>query len=132
MIPAVGIICFKGDQVLLIRRGTPPKLGQWSLPGGRIQPGETTRETAHRELCEETGVTGNIIALVDIIPATFEQTFSYLLIDYVVHWTHGDARAGDDAMDAKFVPLSELTNYQLWDVTQRVIETAYEQFGSHL
>ena len=55
-VPAVGVVCFRGDEVLLIRRGRPPRQGQWSLPGGRIEPGERAVDAALRELREETGV----------------------------------------------------------------------------
>ena len=48
--PAVGVVCLKGDEVLLIRRGTPPRQGEWSLPGGRIEPGERLADAALREL----------------------------------------------------------------------------------
>ena len=55
-VPAVGVVCLRGDSVLLIRRGTPPRQGEWSLPGGRLEPGETAEDCAARELREELGV----------------------------------------------------------------------------
>ena len=54
-IPAVGVVCFRGDDVLLIKRGAPPRAGEWSLPGGRIEFGERAADAALRELREETG-----------------------------------------------------------------------------
>ena len=64
--PAVGVVCLKGDEVLLIRRGTPPRQGEWSLPGGRIEPGERLAVAALRELREETGVAAELIGLIDV------------------------------------------------------------------
>ena len=52
-VPTVGVVCLKGEAVLLIRRGTPPRLNQWSLPGGRLEWGETTMDAALRELKED-------------------------------------------------------------------------------
>ena len=86
-VPAVGVICFRGDEVLLIRRGRPPRLGEWSLPGGRIEPGEALLDTALRELREETGVEADILGLVDVIDGVFpEHGRHYVLIDYAARW----------------------------------------------
>ena len=63
--PAVGVVCLKGDEVLLIRRGTPPRQGEWSLPGGRIEPGERLADAALRELREETDVEAELIGLIE-------------------------------------------------------------------
>lgn len=68
-IAAAGIVCFSGDQVLLIRRGAPPMENQWSLPGGRIEWGERASDAALRELKEETGCEAEIVSLIDVVDA---------------------------------------------------------------
>ncbi|MEO1643512.1 MAG: NUDIX hydrolase [Pseudomonadota bacterium] len=131
-IPAVGCICLKGDEVLLVQRGHPPQAGEWSIPGGCIELGEAAKEAALRELREETGVEADVITLVDVVDAVFERPtdkkpdFHYVLIDYVARWVSGEPVAGDDAVDARFVKLSDLDNLGLWDETRRVILKGYD------
>lgn len=119
----VGVICFRGDDVLLIKRGKPPRQGDWSLPGGRIEPGETEAEAALRELKEETGVTAKLGPKVLTLPAHFEGT-DYILHDYVAEWTGGEPVAGDDASHAQFMLSERLDDLGMWDATRKVIETA--------
>ena len=134
-VPAVGVVCFRGEEVLLIRRGTPPREGQWSLPGGRIEPGEPVRTAALRELKEETSVEAELVDLVDVVDAIFENkagdliTRHYVLIDYVAQWRSGTPKAGDDAADARFFHLSDLASMGMWDETLRVIDTAAARLG---
>jgi 8-oxo-dGTP diphosphatase len=134
-VPAVGVICFRDDQVLLIRRGTPPKQGEWSLPGGRVEPGEPVRDAALRELKEETGVDAELVGLIDVVDAIFENrsgdliTRHYVLIDFVATWRKGDPVAGDDAADARFFHLSDIDSLDMWDETQRIIDAAASQLG---
>ncbi|MEL8054540.1 MAG: NUDIX hydrolase [Pseudomonadota bacterium] len=129
-IPAVGCICFRDDEVLLVRRGKAPRAGEWSIPGGRVEPGEPVRDAVLRELQEETGVTAELVALVDVVDAVFdseeEVAFHYVLIDYVARWISGEPIAGDDAIDTRFVKLSALKAIELWDETRRVIIKGYE------
>ena len=123
--PVVGVVCMKGDRVLLIRRGTPPRLGEWSLPGGRIEPGERAVDAALRELKEETGVDAVITGLVDVVDGVFpEHGRHYVMIDYRAEWTGGDPVAGDDAAEAAFHPLSAVDNLVAWAETRRVIHAA--------
>lgn len=124
-VPAVGVVCLKGDAVLLIRRGRPPRQGEWSLPGGRIEPGERAVDAALRELREETGVEAEIVALVDVVDGVFpEAGLHYVLIDYAARWLSGAPIAGDDAMEARFVPLDEIDGLVSWSETVRVIRRA--------
>jgi len=123
-VPAVGVVCLRGDEVLLIRRGSPPRLGEWSLPGGRIEPGERARDAALRELYEETGVTAEITGLLDVVDGLFPPDRHYVLIDYAARWVAGEPRAGDDAADAAFLPLAQLDELVAWDETRRVVRLA--------
>lgn len=126
-VPCVGVVCLKGDQVLLIRRGKPPRMGEWSLPGGRIEPGERAVDAALRELREETGVEAEILGLVDVIDGLFpEHGRHYVLIDYAARWVAGDPVAGDDAAEAAFMPMEAALACVDWDETRRVIQAAAE------
>ena len=125
-VPAVGIVCLRGDEVLLVRRSNPPRQGEWSLPGGRIEPGETAAAAALRELDEETGVKAELLALIDVIDAIFPP-YHYVLIDYVARWTRGEPRAGDDATEARFFSLSDLSELDLWAETDRIIRAAFDR-----
>ena len=128
-VPAVGVICFRGDQVLLIRRGRAPRAGQWSIPGGRVEPGERMQDTAHRELFEETGVRAELLGLVDVVDGVFpEIDRHYVLIDYAARWREGEPRAGDDAAEAVFLPIDQACDRVDWEETRRVIRLAAARF----
>ena len=134
-VPCVGVVCLRDDAVLLIRRGTPPRLGQWSLPGGRLEWGETLEVAALRELKEETGVDAELTGLLDVVDGVFparpggDITRHYVLIDYAARWTSGEPVAGDDAAEARFVSRDEAMAMVEWDETRRVIEATYARFG---
>lgn len=134
-VPTVGVVCLKGDEVLLIRRGQPPRLNQWSLPGGRLEWGETLEVAALRELKEETGVEAQLLGLIDVVDGVFparpggEITRHYVLIDYAALWIAGDPVAGDDAAEARFVSRDEAMALVEWDETRRVIAEAFARFG---
>lgn len=124
-VPCVGVVCLRGDEVLLIRRGTPPRQGEWSLPGGRIEPGERAVDAALRELREETGVEAEIIGLLDVVDGIFpEAGRHYVLIDYAARWISGEPVAGDDAIEARFVSLDQATTLVDWSETRRIIALA--------
>ncbi|WP_439477341.1 NUDIX hydrolase [Brevundimonas sp.] len=124
-VPAVGVVCLRDDSVLLIRRGTPPRQGEWSLPGGRIEPGERAVDAALRELREETGVEAEITGLVDVVDGLFPGAGRhYVLIDYAARWLSGEPVAGDDALEARFVALDEAETLIEWSETRRIIRMA--------
>jgi len=131
-VASVGVACFRGEAVLLVRRGKAPLEGRWSLPGGRIEWGERAVDAALRELREETGCEAHIVALVDVVDAVMRANAPpdaapwghYVLIDYLAIWAGGEPIAGDDAADARFFEPDELANLGLWSETLRVIEAA--------
>jgi 8-oxo-dGTP diphosphatase len=106
------------------------RLGEWSIPGGRLEWGERAADAALRELREETGVEARLIGLVDVVDGIFQSRETdviwshYLLVDYVAEWIAGEPRAGDDAADARFFHLDDLDDLGLWPETVRVIRLA--------
>jgi 8-oxo-dGTP diphosphatase len=103
---AVGVILFdEADRVLLIRRGQPPAQGKWSLPGGRVEPGEPLQAACLRELSAETGLTADLGPLCEVFEY-IDERYHYVVLDYVATAPQGQLRPGDDAVDARFFPLS--------------------------
>jgi 8-oxo-dGTP diphosphatase len=126
-IPAVGVVCLRGRDVLLIRRAKPPRAGEWSLPGGRIEWGERASDAALRELGEETGVRAELVGMIEVVDSilasrqTGEVWGHYVLLDYAARWLSGEPVAGDDAAEARFVPLTDIETLGMWDETVRII-----------
>jgi 8-oxo-dGTP diphosphatase len=131
-VPAVGVVCLRGDEVLLIRRGQPPRLGEWSLPGGRIEWGERAADAALRELFEETGVRAELTGLLDVVDGVFPGAPErhYVLIDYAAEWLSGEPVAGDDAAEAAFHPRSAVDALLPWDETRRIVHLAFARRGA--
>ena len=129
IIPCVGIVCLRGEDVLLIRRGKPPKQGEWSIPGGRIEFGEPAQHAALRELKEETGITAELTGLIDVVDGIFPAPDKapgqhYLLCDYAARWISGEPKGADDAQHAEFISPERLAQLPLWDETRRIIDKA--------
>lgn len=122
-IACVGVVCRKGDEVLLVKRGREPLKGRWSIPGGKMDFGETVREAALRELKEETGVEARITRLIDVVDSVMGDRH-YVLIDFEAEWESGEPVAADDADAAEFVPVEEAMQRVSWDETRRVIRPA--------
>lgn len=125
----VGVVVLRGDEVLLIQRGKPPKAGDWSIPGGAQHLGETVAEAALREVREETGLAvrlGERLGVVDSIQRdeAGRVAFHYTLVDFAAHWVAGEPVAGDDAADVAWVRIDELDRYDLWAETVRIIRLA--------
>lgn len=125
----VGVVCLRGDDVLLVRRGRPPQEGTWSLPGGRQKLGETVRAAALRELTEETGVRAELGVLLDVVDRITPDdndriAYHFTLVDFVAIWRSGTPRAGGDAAAARWFAPAALDTLDLWTETRRVIDLA--------
>jgi ADP-ribose pyrophosphatase YjhB (NUDIX family) len=115
-VPCAGAIVRDGaGRLLLIRRGQEPGLGRWSLPGGRVEPGETAAAAAVREVREETGLDVTAGALVGSVDRPGPGGVTYRIEDYLCAVTGGDLRPGDDAADARWVTAADLRALPLTD-----------------
>lgn len=109
VIPCVGaIVRDADDRLLVIRRGHEPAVGSWSLPGGRVEPGESARAAVVREVAEETGLVVAVHELIGTIHVSAGAGVQYRVDDYAATVTGGALQAGDDAIDARWVTPAEL------------------------
>ncbi len=127
----IGVVLFTPDlaEVLLVRRGQPPGLGAWSLPGGAQHLGEAAEATARRELLEETGLTAGALTLVAHVDSIHPDAdgrieYHYTILDFAGVWSSGTPRAADDAADCRFVALHDLAAFQLTAAAVSVIDKA--------
>ncbi len=125
----VGAVVFRGDEVLLVRRGKPPFLGHWSIPGGGLEFGERLEDAARREVMEETGIEVEISGLIGVFEATpgeAGQTDHIVMVDYYGEWRTGEPVAADDAADTEFVSFDEARRRLAWDETRRALVMAID------
>jgi 8-oxo-dGTP diphosphatase len=108
---AVGAVCVRDGRLLLIRRGRGPGAGSWSLPGGRVAPGEPLAAAVARELREETGLHGRVGPLCGIAER-IGGAWHYVILDYWVEVTGGRLTAGDDATAAMWASLDDLAGLE--------------------
>ncbi|MGA2201837.1 MAG: NUDIX hydrolase [Terriglobales bacterium] len=109
----VGAVIVQDQRVLLVRRGQPPLLGEWSLPGGVLECGETLREAVAREAREETGLLvepGEMLGVYERVIRDDERRvrYHYVLIDFLCRPVGGDLKAGSDAADVRWFTRDEL------------------------
>ena len=128
-IVGVGGIIFRGESVLLIKRGREPARGQWSIPGGVVDLGETLQAAVVRETLEETRLQVEPLVLVKVLDRIFRDkegrvTYHYVLVDFLCRYKGGEVRPGSDALDARFVPVSELALLNVIPATREVISLA--------
>ena len=122
----VGAVIVEQSRVLLIRRGQPPLLGEWSLPGGVLECGETLREAVVREAREETGLvieTGEMLGVYERVIRGGEGRvrYHYVMIDFLCRPVGGDLNAGSDAADVRWFTRDELPALNLADDTNDVV-----------
>ena len=131
-IVGVGAVIVSDGRVLLVKRGAPPLLGEWSLPGGVVEIGETLRAAAEREAREETGLiveAGEVLEVLDrIIPGENGRAlYHYVLIDFLCRVTGGELRKGGDAADVAWATESELPQYKLEQPALTVVLRAFSK-----
>ena len=130
--PLVGVggVVVSGGRALLVRRGGPPLEGQWSIPGGMLEVGETLLEGVRRELLEETGVSVRVGELIEVferinLDGDGKARYHFVVLDYLCKAVGGNARAGSDVTDVAWASPGELAKYSLTETATRVILKAF-------
>ena len=131
----VGAIIVEDGRVLLIKRAKAPLLGEWSIPGGMLELGETLRQGAEREALEETGLVvraTDLLGVFDrIVPDDAKRTlYHYVLVDFLCERISGDVQPAGDASDTRWYSPNEVAHLFLAEDTAAVISTAFEKAGS--
>ena len=112
---AVGAVVLHHDHVLLVRRATPPEAGRWSFPGGRVEPGERMADAAAREVREETGLDVEISRPLDWVER-IGPDYHFVIVDFAATVSERQTPTpGDDAADARWVHLDEISTLALVD-----------------
>lgn len=130
-LPTVGVgavIWNAQGEVLLIKRARPPRQGEWSIPGGKVEMGESLHAALKREVREETGLEIEIVDFVDVVELE-EQGHRFVLNDFTARYVSGEARASSDAKEVRWAARAELERYGLWSETRRIIERSARQAG---
>jgi len=127
--PAASIAVFRDGKVLLAQRSKAPLKGVWSLPGGRVEPGEKVRDTALRELLEETGVSAHIHGVTDIVDVIIKDDDEKLHAHFVISsfygtWANGEAEPASDCMGVDWVNLDVLPEQNMTEGTADIIRRA--------
>jgi 8-oxo-dGTP diphosphatase len=137
--PVVGVggVVIDDGRALLIRRGSEPLRGQWSIPGGMLELGESLQAGVARELLEETGLHVRVLDLIEVFdriyvqepidskPADGRPRYHYVIVDYLCERISGDACAGSDVTDVAFAREDELEQYHLTETATRVLRKAF-------
>ncbi len=134
--PIVGVaaVVIENGQVVLVRRGRPPAYGEWSLPGGAVELGETLQEAIVREVQEEIGLTVEVVELVAVLDRIFvdeegQIQFHYVLMDFLCRRRGGRLQASSDAISCAYVPFAALDRYRLSQETKEVVNRAYQRLN---
>src|SRR5580704_19262779 len=126
----VGAIIIEDDRVLLVKRGHPPLAGEWSIPGGVLEVGETLRQAAVREALEETGLTVEPADLLGVFDRVLRDEvgqiqYHYVLIDFLCRRIAGEAHAAGDAVAARWFTQAEVAGLPLAKDTADVIRLGF-------
>ncbi len=109
----VGAIVIEAGRLLLVRRATPPEAGRWTIPGGRVEAGESDQAAVEREVREETGLVVTAGRLVGTVRRPAPDGGTFLIRDYACELRGGVLRAGDDAAEARWTPLEHVADERL-------------------
>ena len=139
--PVVGVggVVIDGGRALLIRRGSEPLRGEWSIPGGTLELGESLERGVARELLEETGLEVRVLELIEVFDRVYEgddaaaggglekkgPKYHFVIVDYLCERIGGEAVAGSDVTHVAFAREDELDGYGLTETATRIVRKAF-------
>lgn len=137
--PVVGVggVVIEDGRALLIKRGTEPLLGQWSIPGGTLELGESLQDGVARELLEETGLEVQVLDMIEAFDRIFldpaapnagdrsRPKYHYVIVDYLCERLAGEAKAGSDVTDIAYAREDELEKFHMTSTATRVLHRAF-------
>jgi len=133
----VGGVLIEEGRTLLIKRGSEPLLGQWSIPGGTLELGESLQDGVAREMLEETGLEVRVLDMIEVFDRIFLEPearivdgkprpkYHYVIVDYLCERLNGTAKAGSDVTDIAFATEEELERFHLTPTAMRVLRQAF-------
>ena len=126
----IGALIFEGGCILMAQRGKAPLMGQWSLPGGLVETGESLENAVRREVLEETGLEVKPLGVLEIFERIMRNAggaveYHYVLLDYICRVTGGTLCAGDDASRVQWVERRALKDLHITEGTLAVIEKGF-------
>jgi ADP-ribose pyrophosphatase YjhB (NUDIX family) len=135
----VGAVIVQSGRVLLVRRSTEPLKGQWSVPGGVLELGETLRAGVAREALEETGLVVQVEEVMDVFDGIYRDPdgrtrYHYVLIDFICKVSGGELRAGSDAAEIRWFTrdeLNQLPSCEISDATRSLLLKALEKTATN-
>jgi len=124
----VGSVIVSNGSVVLVRRGSDPDYGLWSIPGGLVEKGETLREACARESLEETGIVVDVkepLEILDRIVYVEEGRVKYhfVIVDFRADPVGGELKARSDALEARYVKFEDLKNYEITDTVKNLLRS---------
>ena len=130
----VGAVIVRDGRVVIVERSTEPLKGQWSIPGGALELGETLRQCAAREALEETGLRVEAVDVLDVFDSIYRDPngrtqYHYVLIDFFCRVVGGELKAGGDAAQARWITREELGKFAITETAQKVIRKAFDRQG---
>ncbi len=143
--PVVGVggVIIDEGRALLIRRGSEPLRGEWSIPGGTLELGETLAEGVARELLEETGLVVRVLGQIEVFERIYTEKsggagkkkkrprFHYVIVDYFCERVSGEPRAGSDVTDVAYAREDELDKFHLTETALRILRKAFVMERAH-
>ncbi len=129
-IVGVGAVIIQDGRALIVQRAGEPRKGEWTVPGGVLEVGETLRSGTEREVLEETGLVVKAVQVIDVFEniwpdAAGKTEFHYVLVDFLCDLISGNLKAETDASDARWITIEELDSWDLIGKTAEAIRKGF-------